>query len=179
MKEKRFLRISSPTKTEQYKRARTFSAMIDWFKRSIDYTTFLDENTLQYTIRRGEVYEVDFGRNIGSELNERHYAVVIHNSDPDAQNIVVVPLTTKKHFSYAEAVEIGFLEGVKTDEISFAKVSQIRTVDKARIYLRPLINIDTEKPTGRTVGPVSTLSNRQFQIVIEGINNLINHGISK
>lgn len=177
--EKRFLRISSPELSKSSWLERKKQALFSWFKRSIGYETFLEQNKLQYQILRGEVYEIDFGTNIGSELNERHYAVVIHNSDIDAQNIVVVPLTTKKHFSYMDAVELGFLEGVKTHEISYAKISQIRTVDKARIYLRPLMNIDTPKPTGKQIGPVSRLSKEQFDQVIKGLNNLINNGISK
>ncbi|HZJ89586.1 MAG TPA: type II toxin-antitoxin system PemK/MazF family toxin [Bacilli bacterium] len=177
--EKRFLRISSPGLSNIAWRERKKQALFSWFKRSIGYETFLEQNKLQYKILRGEVYEIDFGTNIGSELNERHYAVVIHNSDIDAQNIVVVPLTTKKHYSYMNAIELGVLEGVKTNEISYAKISQIRTVDKARIYLRPLMNIETKKPTGKQIGPVSRLSKEQFDQVIKGLNNLINCGISK
>lgn len=176
--EKRFLRISSPEPSSTIWRERKKRALFSWFKRSVGYEAFLDQNKLQYTILRGEVYEIDFGTNIGSELNERHYAVVIHNSDVDAQNIVVVPLTTKRHYSYMGAVEIGFLSGVKTNEISYAKISQIRTVDKARIYLRPLMNIETAKPTGKHIGPVSRLSKEQFEQVIKGLNNLINYDIS-
>ena len=74
------------------------------FKRNLDYEVFLLRIHWKYKIEQGEVYEVDFGRNIGSELNERHYAVVLHNSEEDAQNIVVVPLTTKVHYSYGEAI---------------------------------------------------------------------------
>lgn len=175
----RFMRISSENTKADPWRAKRYAALFDWFKRSLDYETFLDMNTLRYDIKRGEVYEIDFGRNIGSELNERHYAVVIHNSSEEAQNIVVVPLTTKKHFSYTEAVEIGVLQGVRTSEVSYAKISQIRTVDKARIYLRPLMNIETSKPTGKQIGPVSTLTRSQFETLINGFNNLINNSIGK
>ncbi len=172
----RFMRINEPSIAEcDFRLKKQYNALFDWFKRNIDYETFLLENKLKYKIEQGDVYEIDFGRNIGSELNERHYAVVLHNSEEDAQNIVVVPLTTKIHFSYGEAVEIGYLPGVKTNEVSFAKISQIRTVDKVRIYLRPIINSSLANGYSKSIGPVTKLTTEQFKLIIAGLNKLINN----
>lgn len=173
----RFLRIndSETSKGVDQHFKRQYTALFDWFKRSLEYETFLLENTLRYQINQGEVYEIDFGRNVGSELNERHYAVVIHHSDPEAQNIVVVPLTTKIHYSYGEAIDLGFLPSVDTNVRSYAKISQIRTIDKARIYLRPIIENSSNGRTERKLGPVSRLSEQQFKLVLHGIQKLINN----
>lgn len=172
----RFLRINEPAiEACDYRVKKHYSALLDWFKRNLDYELFLLENKLKYKIEQGDVYEVDFGRNLGSELNERHYAVVLHHSDEDAQNIVVVPLTTKLHYSYGEAVELGYLPGVKTNEVSYAKISQIRTVDKVRIYLRPIINNNYEKGFSNTIGPVTKLTSEQFKVIVSGLNKLINN----
>lgn len=174
----RFLRISDEAWGEDtYRLKKQYFALFDWYKRNLEYEVFLARNKLRYHIKQGEVYEIDFGRNVGSELNERHYAVVLHNSDVEAQNIVVVPLTTKVHYSYGEAIDLGFLPGVKTSERSYAKISQIRTVDKARIYLRPIISSDNNKPSRHTCGPVTKLSARQFSLIIEGLNKLINNAL--
>ncbi len=175
--EKRFMRISdSGTAQSELERPKKhLAAMLDWFKRALEYETFLLTNSLRYKIRQGEVYEIDFGRNVGSELNERHYAVVLHHSDEDAQNIVVVPLTTKIHYSYGEAIELGYLEGIRTNEKSYAKISQIRTVDKARIYLRPIISERSETTNRRQFGPVTKLTGDQFKLIISGMNKLINN----
>lgn len=176
MSSERFFRISSPNVTvSPEKRHRHYNLMFDWFKRSMDYELFLTTNTLRYNIKQGEVFEVDFGRNIGSELSERHYAVAIHDSGELAQNIIVVPLTTKAHYSYGEAVELGILKGIKTTESSFAKISQIKTIDKARIYLRPIINIETAKPDGAIVGPVTKLTNEQLKIVKTALLKMLDY----
>lgn len=173
--ENRFLRISDNVlDNESISIKRQYSALFEWFRRNIEYEMFLIENVLRYDIKQGEVYEIDFGRNIGSELNERHYAVVLHNSEETAQNIVVVPLTTKVHYSYGEAIDIGYLPNIQTNERSYAKISQIRTVDKARIYLRPLINSHNNR-CRKEAGPVTKLSDDQFKLIIGGINKLINN----
>lgn len=170
------MRINEPTMDgSDLRLKKQYTALFDWFKRNLDYEVFLLENTLKYKIEQGEVYEVDFGRNIGSELNERHYAVVLHNSEEDAQNIVVVPLTTKVHYSYGEAIDIGYLPGVNTNEPSFAKISQIRTIDKVRIYLRPIINVNYENGVSKSIGPVCKLTTEQFKLIVNGLNKLINN----
>ena len=172
--QRRFLRISEQEPSFENERAKKhLGALMEWFKRAIEYEIFLSNTVLRYKIRQGEVYEIDFGRNVGSELNERHYAVVLHHSDEEAQNIVVIPLTTKIHYSYGEAIELGYLEGIKTNEKSYAKISQIRTVDKARIYLRPIINVPQYSNGKRQLGPVTKLTNEQFRLVIGGLNKLI------
>ncbi len=176
--EKRFMRISDSLNTNELERPKKhLNALLDWFKRAIEYETFLMSNTLRYKIRQGEVYEIDFGRNVGSELNERHYAVILHHSDEEAQNIVVVPLTTKIHYSYGEAIELGYLEGIRTNEKSYAKISQIRTVDKARIYLRPIISERLSSANRRQFGPVTKLTEEQFKLIISGLNKLINNAL--
>jgi hypothetical protein len=141
--EKRFMRISdSGTAQSELERPKKhLAAMLDWFKRALEYETFLLTNSLRYKIRQGEVYEIDFGRNVGSELNERHYAVVLHHSDEDAQNIVVVPLTTKIHYSYGEAIELGYLEGIRTNEKSMPKLVKFaRSIKPVFIYDQLLVN---------------------------------------
>ena len=171
----RFLRISENVVGEgDIRIKRHYNALFDWFKRNLEYEMFLLDNTLQYTLKQREVHEVDFGRNIGSELNERHYAVVLHNSDENAQNIVVVPLTTKIHYGYGEAIDLGFLPNVNTNERSYARVTQMRTIDKARIYLRPLINTQDNRCRSEA-GPVTMVSEEQFKLIISGINKLVNN----
>lgn len=171
----RFFRISEGDPVDVDRKRKRAGGMLDWIKRWIEYSIFLESNSLRYKINQGEVFEIDFGRNVGSELNERHYAVVMHHSDEEAQNIVVVPLTTKVHYSYGEAIDIGYLPNVDTNDRSYARVSQIRTVDKARIYLRPIINTCENKATTKTVGPITKISREQFKLIVEGVNKLVNN----
>lgn len=174
----RFMRVNErDTTPEDWNLKKRYLAIFDSLKRKIEYESFLQDNKLRYQINQGEVYEIDFGRNVGSELNERHYAVVLHNSDPEAQNIVVVPLTSKIHYSYGEAIDLGYLPNINTDEKSYARVSQIRTVDKVRIYLKPIINsrTDGKYKEERQFGPVTRLTEEQFKLIVKGLNSLVNN----
>ena len=175
--EDRFLRISNSVDLDynisRQEKARIASsqAIADWVKRLYGYTNYLYTNTLRYTLKRGEVYEVDFGRNVGSELNERHYAVVLHDSSELSQNVLVCPLTTKYSDGGDNAlINIGKLPDIVTVDESFAKISQIRTIDKVRIYIRPVINHEYNGDNyQRKVGPVCCLRDTQLQMIVKAI----------
>lgn len=49
----------------------------------------------QFISRIGEIYEVDFGMNVGLEFSGRHLAVCLENTMPSQERMLVVPLTTK------------------------------------------------------------------------------------
>ena len=175
--EDRFLRISNSVDLDynisRQEKARIASsqAIADWVKRLYGYTNYLYTNTLRYTLKRGEVYEVDFGRNVGSELNERHYAVVLHDSSELSQNVLVCPLTTKYSDGGDNAlINIGKLPDIVTVDESFAKISQIRTIDKVRIYIRPVINHEYNGDNyQRKVGPVCCLRDAHLQMIVKAI----------
>ena len=43
----------------------------------------------------GEIYEVDFGENVGSEFSGRHLAVCLSETTIHQDRVMVIPLTTK------------------------------------------------------------------------------------
>ena len=49
----------------------------------------------QFNTRIGEIYEVDFGMNVGTEFSGRHLAICLRDSSPSQETMLVVPLTTK------------------------------------------------------------------------------------
>lgn len=49
----------------------------------------------QFISRVGEIYEVDFGMNVGLEFSGRHLAICLENTVPSQERMLVVPLTTK------------------------------------------------------------------------------------
>jgi len=181
--EDRFLKISNSVdfdyRVNRAEKAQisSFQSIMEWIKRLHGYTTFLYANTLRYKLKHGEVYEVDFGRNVGSELNERHYAVVLHDSNELSQNVIVCPLTTKFSDGGENAlINIGRLPGIITVDDSFAKISQIRTVDKVRIYIRPIINHEyNNNQYQRKVGPVSCLKADQLAMITNALNDVLNN----
>lgn len=49
------------------------------------------------TYKRGTIIKVDFGVNLGSEMSQVHFAIVLNNYDNPKNNILtVIPLTSKK-----------------------------------------------------------------------------------
>lgn len=180
--ERRFLRINTSDRggvlsNAEMNRLKNIEALSEWFKRQITYTTFLYQNELYYTLKQGEVYEVDFGRNVGSEINERHYAVILHDSNDSSQNVLVCPLTTKSSEGGENAlINIGRLPGLVTIDDSFAKISQVRSVDKVRIYIRPVMNKDyNDQDFTRKVGPVSVLTDVQFRKITNAISEVFDN----
>lgn len=91
------------------------------------------------TIRRKRqyVYWLDFGRNVGSEINDWHFALVVSES---LQTAVVVPLSSDKEKSSAWidnndlAVPIGVLEDLPQEKKPcYAMVNHIQVVSKKRL----------------------------------------------
>ncbi|HBE78675.1 MAG TPA: hypothetical protein DDW65_13005, partial [Firmicutes bacterium] len=87
--------------------------------------------------RRGQVYWIDFGKNIGSEFNDPHFCVVIRESEFTA---IVVPVSSQKEDtpdwkrSEELIVLIGLLNDLPGDKLpSYALVYQIRAVSKQRL----------------------------------------------
>lgn len=48
-----------------------------------------------FITRIGEIYEVDFGMNPGTEFSGRHLALCLRDSVPSQEKMLVIPLTTK------------------------------------------------------------------------------------
>ena len=101
------------------------SELLDWF----------NEVELK---NRQNVYWINFGRNIGSEFQDYHYALVIYESKYTA---LVVPLTSKKDHTpkWIEEnkeviVDIGKIEGYPDDSKEcYACTFMIQSVSKKRL----------------------------------------------
>ena len=64
-----------------------------WIKRLNKYW-----NSFSYPhfiTRVGEIYEVDFGMNVGLEFSGSHLAVCLQDTTPSQERMLVVPMTTK------------------------------------------------------------------------------------
>jgi mRNA-degrading endonuclease toxin of MazEF toxin-antitoxin module len=64
-----------------------------WLRRLQKYWTV--HSFPQFISRTGEIYEVDFGMNVGLEFSGRHLAVCLQDSSPSQEKMLVVPITTK------------------------------------------------------------------------------------
>lgn len=107
---------------------------INIFKSKLD-TEKQDQET--FSKYRNHIYWIDFGKNIGTEIHDYHYAVVIKELDYIA---VVIPLTSKKATTpywmknNDLLIDIGEVNGFpKEDKECYANISGIQSVSKKRL----------------------------------------------
>ena len=87
--------------------------------------------------KKGEIIKVDFGINIGSELSNTHFAIVLNSDDNNnVDNITVLPLTSKPGYKriYIGNVLKPFKNDKKYQKNSYALITQITTISKKKIF---------------------------------------------
>lgn len=120
--------------------------LLDWFNEVIlknisIYKSKKDEKQTDQELfkkYRQFVYWIDFGRNIGSEFRDLHFAVVIYESKYTA---LVVPLTSKKEHNPKwikenkdVIVDMGVIEGFPDEtKECYACTFMIQSVSKKRL----------------------------------------------
>jgi len=86
---------------------------------------------------RGEIIKVDFGINIGSELSNTHFAIVLNSDDNNSvDNLTVIPLTSKPGYKRLDLGKIlePFDKEKKYNKKTYALITQIKTISKKRIF---------------------------------------------
>ena len=121
--------------------------LYDWFDEIVQknmalYKSKKSETTQDqelYKKNRQKVYWINFGRNIGSEFQDYHYAVVLYEFKYTA---IVVPLTSKKEHEPAwiidhkdVIVDLGKVDGYpdERDKECYACVFMLQSVSKKRL----------------------------------------------
>ncbi len=113
---------------------------VQWVARLLNYWT-MKKYTLSVDIKAWEIFEIDFGMNVGHEFSGRHYGVVIHDSPYYNPLITVIPIkTAKKEINLNSDVLLNKIEGIRSSKKSIAVINQIQTVDKLRIFNVDSIN---------------------------------------
>ena len=116
---------------------------LEWIKRQLEYASFSEKFSLRYNLKRGEIYEIDWGLNVNAEFSNRHFGVVMADSDEHNPLVTVCPLKTNHSGANPKSdLDLGFIESLNTGKKTLAVVNQIRTVDKLRLYLKRLIGIN-------------------------------------
>lgn len=106
-----------------------------WFAEQLYKLNKVNKNSqLNYVpyVTRKQVVWVDFGVNIGQELNHSHPAVVLY-SRPNVGTVLVAPLTSKQNDSNV-VIDIGEIENL--EGFSYCKIDQLRAVSKLRIQTK-------------------------------------------
>lgn len=87
----------------------------------------------------GEIYEVDFGVNIGDEFSGRHLALCLSDTSHSENRMVVIPLSTK-YQEYNLQYEIhttSFVDGKPID--AGVVLDEVRLISKQRVATYSLI----------------------------------------
>lgn len=83
--------------------------------------------------KRGDVIKADFGVNVGSELSNIHFAIVLNSDDnTSVDNITVLPLTSKPGY---KRLYLGNLLNMfkNNNKNTYALITQITTISKKKI----------------------------------------------
>lgn len=116
-----------------------FSKLGNWMEKQS--TIFKNESDRKKSnkpnFKRGEIIKVDFGVNMGSELCNTHFAIVLNNDDNNnVDNITVLPLTSKKGY---KRINLGnqlkpFINNKRYNKNSYALITQITTISKNKVF---------------------------------------------
>lgn len=111
------------------------------------------KNFPRVTTHVGEIYEIDFGENVGSEFSGRHLAICLSESTISQDRIMVVPLTTKfKQYNLEYVIKTKSFNGKEIH--AGVMLNEARLVSKIRIFEKSLILEEVEDDGIRAVGKI-------------------------
>ena len=90
-----------------------------------------------FELNRGDVLLFNFQFEIGNELKDPHYCVVLLHSSKQNQLVTIVPLHSAKEnreLNPASEVYLGQIPGLTNGKNAIALINQTRTVDKRRLF---------------------------------------------
>jgi len=107
---------------------------LEWIKRQLEYSELSEKYKLRYELKRGEVYEVDWGINVNSEFSNIHYGVVMVDSTEYNPLVIMCPLKClevgkRRPFD----LDLGWITDFSFNRHTFAVVHQVRCLDKFRL----------------------------------------------
>jgi len=107
---------------------------LDWIRRQLEYSELAEKYKLRYDLKRGEVYQVDWGINVNSEFSNIHYGVVMVDSSEYNPLVIMCPLknmdgNSRRLFD----LDLGLMSEFSFTKHTFAVVHQIRCIDKFRL----------------------------------------------
>ena len=109
---------------------------LDWMRRQSEYVIFGSKYKLRYSLKKGEIYQVDWGINVNSEFSSISYGVVVSDSSAFNPMVLMCPLKGKKSnygMTSRNSVELGIIPELRNAYPFNALVNQIRPIDKLRI----------------------------------------------
>lgn len=129
---------------KKYINRKEFKIYFEWFIHKFDLIdkSITLENNRRNNLhpirpRKGEIYLIEFGQNIGNELSNTHMGIIIQNSlkNSISSTIVVIPISSspKLYDTHEKILQEDIIEGRLNKLPSKAKTEQITCIDKARL----------------------------------------------
>ena len=144
---------------------------LEWIKRQLEYASFAERYKLRYDLKKGEIYEIDWGLNVNAEFSSRHYGVVLSDSGPFNPLVTICPLKTKHKDAHPRSdIDLGIIGELDSDKSTLAVINQIRTIDKLRIF--------TKRAIGK-FGEVKTTMNEENNYCDDSIPRLESEKVDK
>ena len=121
-----------------------FEKYFNWFiqkfsltDKSIKLNSIKNNGLHPLRPRRGEIYLIDFGQNVGAELSNTHMGIIIQESlkNSVSSTVVVIPISSsiKLYDTHEKIIESDIKSGQLNKLPSKAKAEQITCIDKARL----------------------------------------------
>ena len=156
---------------------------LDWIRRQLEYADFSEKYSLRYDLKRGEIYEFDWGINVNAEFSNRHFGVVLVDSDAFNPLVTVCPLKSNHSgINPKSDVDLGFIPELGTMNSTIAVVNQVRTMDKLRIYMKRAIGRYGEHVLSDSYedenNSVMRLTNDKINKVIEGYKRYLDSAMA-
>jgi len=151
--------------------------MLDWLKSKL-YLDSIAEKAKTRIVRRGEVYECNFGIGIGSEMQKIRPCVIIQGNvgNINSSNVIVAPIThTNKPLPcMAKLNPQSNNQGIILD--GFVNLSNIQTISKARLgnFISRLSKEDIKEIDRALYVSVGVISNiKNYEKRIKNLENYI------
>lgn len=121
-----------------------FEKCFNWFLHKFDLndkSKELNKNKINnlhpLRPRKGDIYLIEFGQNIGNELSNTHMGIIVQDSlkNSVASTVVVVPISSsrKLYDTHEKITASDIQKGTLNKLPSKAKAEQITCIDKARL----------------------------------------------
>lgn len=124
-----------------------FNRFFNWFIRKLDLQDKAEKldkkkNKGKHPIqpRKGDIYLIEFGQNIGKELSNTHMGIIVQASSNNvaSHTVLVVPISSSpKFYPTHERIQKEDIKTGKLDKLpSKAKGDQLTCIDKARMLYK-------------------------------------------
>ena len=140
-------------------------------------------------IRKGDVFEANFGYECGHEIHGDHFVVALTSSNPINPLVTIIPLKSlklNKPLNPASDINLGIIKGINGGNQSVAVVNQIKTIDKRRMFNGPALdnlnkligdsNIEDYSLITAQNKRIFRLTNEQFTKLVQAVRDFVSCG---